>query len=51
MEERLADLELSNEIPSNASALVLACLAKDPSQRPPSARAILEWLEASEKPQ
>ncbi len=49
MPERLMDLELANEIPSAASALIMACLAKAPDQRPQSAKAILEWLEAAEE--
>jgi len=48
LNERLLDLELTNEIPSEVSALLMACLAKDPEQRPQSARAILDWLDAAE---
>jgi serine/threonine protein kinase len=48
MPERLLELELSNEIPSGVSALVMSCLAKKPEQRPQSAKAILEWLDAAE---
>ena len=46
--ERLADLELTNDVPSEAAALIMACLAKEPSERPQSARWILNWLDASE---
>ena len=47
MVQRLADLELTNEIPSEVAALVMACLAKDPEQRPPNARAIIDWLDSA----
>src|SRR5258706_16149474 len=48
--QRLIDLELSNEIPSDVAALLMACLAKAPEQRPASARAIIDWLDAAEAP-
>ena len=51
MNERLLDLELKNEIPSEVSALVMACLAKEPEQRPQSVKTITTWLDATEKPQ
>jgi len=44
MDERLEDLELENEIPPDVAALVMACLAKDREHRPPSARAVAEWI-------
>jgi len=50
MNERLLDLELTNEIPSEVSALVMACLETSEEQRPQSAKAILEWLDAVENP-
>jgi serine/threonine protein kinase len=43
MEERLAALEIANEIPADAGALIMACLAKEPGQRPQSAMAVAEW--------
>jgi serine/threonine protein kinase len=43
--ERLKELGLSNEIPERASALIMACLAKDPEKRPQNARDILSHLD------
>jgi serine/threonine protein kinase len=42
--ERLAELRLSNDIPETVSALVMSCLAKDPEQRPQNARELLDSL-------
>lgn len=47
MEQRLADLGLSNAIPSEVEAMVMACLAKEPEERPQSAKAVLELIEPS----
>ena len=49
LRQRLLDLELENKIPSDVSALVMACLAKEPEQRPSTVASILAWLEAEEK--
>ncbi|MEI7733750.1 MAG: protein kinase [Verrucomicrobiota bacterium] len=43
--ERLAELGVKNNIPSQVYALVMACLAKTPEERPQSAKEILERLE------
>ena len=48
LDQRLLDLELTNDIPPAVGALVLACLAKEPSRRPQSARDVLQWLDAVE---
>lgn len=50
LSQRLDDLELNNEIPLEVSAMVMACLAKEPQQRPQSAQAILEWLDSVDTP-
>jgi Protein kinase domain len=52
LDERLAGLELANPVPPDAAALIMACLAKEPTQRPQSARAVAEWigLEITPKP-
>jgi serine/threonine protein kinase len=44
LEERLLDLEIANEIPPAVAAMIMACLAKDPEKRPPTARAVAEWI-------
>jgi uncharacterized delta-60 repeat protein len=41
---RLAKLKLPNEIPPHVAAMIMACLAKDPEQRPQSARAVADWI-------
>jgi serine/threonine protein kinase len=50
MAQRLADLELSNTIPDPVAATVMACLAKEPAQRPQNARAVLEGIDGAEGP-
>ncbi len=44
IEQRLSDFDVANEVPPAVAAMVMACLAKDPEQRPPSARAVAEWI-------
>ncbi len=48
LDERLADLELENDVPPPVAAMVMACLAKDPDKRPKSASAVMEWIGLTE---
>jgi serine/threonine protein kinase len=44
MPERLLEMGLNNEIPSEVEAFIMACLAKESAQRPQNARVILDWV-------
>ncbi len=41
---RLSKLKLINEIPPHVSAMIMACLSKDPEPRPQSAHAVADWI-------
>lgn len=43
--QRLAELELHNEIPAHVEAAILACLAKAPERRPQSAAELLKRID------
>lgn len=44
LEQRLEELGKSNPIPADVSAMIMACLSKQPDQRPQSAAAVAEWI-------
>ena len=44
LNERLAALGIQNPVPADVAAMILACLAKEPGQRPPSAAAVAAWI-------
>lgn len=43
-EQRMMELDINNPIPTGVSAAIMACLAKDPSERPSSATVLAERL-------
>ncbi|HSH95378.1 MAG TPA: hypothetical protein VK968_14640, partial [Roseimicrobium sp.] len=42
--DRLRELKIENDVPNEEAAMVMACLSKEPSKRPASARAVAEWV-------
>ncbi len=44
IEQRLWELGTENDIPTEVTALILSCLAKDPAYRPPNARTLGSWF-------
>ena len=49
IEQRLKELSLQNEVPDYVSSMVMACLQKDSSLRPPTAGAVKQWIESEGK--
>jgi serine/threonine protein kinase len=44
IEDRLDEFGLKNPIPPDVSAMIMACLAKDPEKRPQSAATLASWI-------
>ena len=44
IEQRLTAMGIENKVPPEVAAMVMACLAKDPEQRPQGATALAEWF-------
>ncbi|MGB0581004.1 MAG: hypothetical protein ACPGVU_15000 [Limisphaerales bacterium] len=44
IEERLDEFGLKNPIPADVSAMIMACLSKEPENRPQSVRAVASWI-------
>ena len=42
--DRVQELGLQNQVPDAVCAMIMACLAKNPAHRPPSAVAVEEWI-------
>jgi serine/threonine protein kinase len=50
LDERQAALGISNPVPADVAALVMACLAKEPERRPASAAAAATWIATPPSP-
>ncbi|MST00636.1 MAG: FHA domain-containing protein [Pedosphaera sp.] len=44
IEKRLSRFHIQNDVPSDVCAMVMACLSKDPEQRPQNIQAVADWL-------
>ena len=44
LENRMAEMGLDNPVPPQVAALIMACLSKEPAQRPQSAAEVKAWI-------
>jgi len=50
LSQRLTDFGLDNQVPPHVESAIMACLAKDPAQRPPNAGLLAELLHPGDQP-
>ncbi|MBG88678.1 MAG: hypothetical protein CMO80_17500, partial [Verrucomicrobiales bacterium] len=50
IEERLSEFGIENTVPGDVGAMIMACLGKEPTERPQSAAVIAEWIAMGAQP-